>query len=70
MELAAHDDRPVPREASRKQVRSNGTGAIANPAEAVPTTRAAKQTRHFSMNGLAKPITSHFAFNTTIETTL
>lgn len=54
MELAAHDERPVPSEASRKQVRLNGTGAIANPAEAVPTTRAAKQTQHLSTTQLAK----------------
>lgn len=39
MELAAHDDRPVPRVTNRKQLKSNGTGASANPAEAVPTTR-------------------------------
>lgn len=44
MELAAHDERPVPREASRKHVRSNGTGAMKNPAEAVLTTKAETQT--------------------------
>lgn len=40
MELAAQDARPVPREASRKQVSSKGTGAMAKPADAVLTTRA------------------------------
>lgn len=43
MELAAQDARPVPREASRKQVSSKGTGAMAKPADAVLTTRAAMQ---------------------------
>lgn len=45
MELAAQDASPVPREASRKQVRSKGTGAMAKPADAVLTTRAATQAR-------------------------
>lgn len=45
MELAAQDASPVPRDASRKQVRSNGTGAMAKPADAVLTTRAARQAR-------------------------
>lgn len=45
MELAAQDARPVPREASRKQVRSNGTGAMAKPADVVLTTRAVIQAR-------------------------
>lgn len=43
MELAAQEASPVPSEASRKQVRSKGTGAMANPADAVHTTRAATQ---------------------------
>lgn len=45
MELAAQDARPVPREASRKQVSSKGTGAMAKPADAVLTTRAATYVR-------------------------
>lgn len=45
MELAAQEARPVPREASRKQGRSNGTGAMAKPADVVLTTRAATQAR-------------------------
>lgn len=45
MELAAQDARPVPREASRKQVSSKGTGAMAKPADVVLTTRAATQVR-------------------------
>jgi len=45
MELAAQEARPVPREASRKQGRANGTGAMAKPADAVLTTRAATQAR-------------------------
>lgn len=49
MELAAQEASPVPSEASRKQVRSKGTGAMANPADAVHTTRAATQ-EHRSRN--------------------
>lgn len=45
MELAAQEASPVPREASRKHVRSKGTGAMAKPADAVLTTRAATQAR-------------------------
>jgi len=40
MELAAQDARPVPREAIEKRMGSKGTGAIANPAAALVTTRA------------------------------
>ena len=40
MEFAAHDARPVPREEMKNKVGSKGTGAIANPAAAVVTTRA------------------------------
>lgn len=45
MELAAQEARPVPREASRKQVSSKGTGAMAKPADVVLMTRAATQVR-------------------------
>lgn len=43
MELAAQDERPVPREVRRKQGQSKGPGANAKPAEVVLTTRAARQ---------------------------
>lgn len=51
MELAAQEASPVPTEASRKQVKSKGTGAIANPADAVLTTRAVihKCTTYFTI---------------------
>lgn len=40
MELAAQEARPVPREDTKNMIGSNGTGAMANPAAAVVTTRA------------------------------
>lgn len=55
MELAAQEARPVPREASRKQGRSNGTGAMAKPADAVLTTRAATQARTQFRSSTRKP---------------
>lgn len=56
MELAAQDARPVPTEVSRKQDKSKGPGANANPAEVVLTTRAEtqKQSRHLVTNTLQR----------------
>lgn len=40
IELAVHEARPVPRDDTKNKTGSKGTGAIANPAAAVVTTRA------------------------------
>lgn len=62
MELAAQEARPVPRVARSKQLRSKGTGAIANPAVAVVATNAEINRKQEENKSLIISLSPYFSY--------